>query len=187
MNIFRSLWGKSAGETEQDLGISRRRLYRLAYSWCHDSALADDLVQETLIKALRKGEQVRKGRCADSWLCSVMANCWRDQLRGRRDHDDAALDTLVDGDTPESVHEQDETTLRVRRAVGRLPMGQRQVLTLVDLEGFSYADVAQTLDIPVGTVMSRISRARVALRELLLTVDGADESRPARPQLRSVK
>ena len=60
---------------------------------------------------------------------------------------------------------------RVRRAVGTLPLAQRQVVTLVDLEGFSYASVAEILDIPVGTVMSRLSRGRRALRDRLLDMN----------------
>lgn len=69
--------------------------------------------------------------------------------------------------TPEQQHAETELVARVRRAVAALPLGQRQVVTLVDLEEMSYSAAAQALDIPVGTVMSRLNRARIALRDLL--------------------
>jgi RNA polymerase sigma-70 factor (ECF subfamily) len=73
----------------------------------------------------------------------------------------------------------------VRKAISRLPMGQRQALTLVDLEGCSYIEVAQILDIPIGTVMSRLSRARATLKAKLLEADLAPEGTVSR--LRTVK
>lgn len=69
--------------------------------------------------------------------------------------------------TPEQQHTENELVSRVRRAVAALPLGQRQVVTLVDLEEMPYGAAAQALSIPIGTVMSRLSRARVALRDLL--------------------
>ena len=81
---------------------------------------------------------------------------------------------LVDDETPECLHHRQDVIEQVRHAVSRLSEGQRQVVTLVDLEGFSYTEVANILAIPVGTVMSRLSRARSALAEMLL---------PKRPEL----
>ncbi len=77
---------------------------------------------------------------------------------------------MVDRWTPEHATHEDQVAQRVRKAVATLPLAHRQVVTLVDLERFSYAAVAQILDIPVGTVMSRLSRGRRALRERLLDV-----------------
>lgn len=150
---------------------SRSRLYRVAYSWSHDAALADDLVQETLAKALNNAAQLREPEMMRSWLFSILSNCWRDHFRGLRDMDD--INEIEDFRcavelTPEDVHSKNQVVAKVRNAVIGLPLGQRQVVTLVDLEEFSYAEVAAILDIPVGTVMSRLCRARQALKQSLL-------------------
>lgn len=156
------------------LEAMRPRLYRLAYAWCHDPHLADDLTQETLAKALGRSAQLRDAAALESWMFSILNNCWRDFLRGRRDFGDVDdLDELVFDPSPgpEGLYASRQTTTRVRNAIQPLPMAQRQVVTLVDLEGCSYADVARILDVPVGTVMSRLARARQALKARLLTAE----------------
>lgn len=155
---------------ESRLGESRCRLWRLAHSWCRNRALADDLVQDTLAKALDRHNQLRDPESMHAWLCSILANCWHDHLRGGRDTLD--IDTVEESALPSTCCPeedclQNEIVRRVRAAVGVLPAGQREVVTLVDLEEFSYAEVAAILDVPIGTVMSRLSRARAALREAL--------------------
>jgi RNA polymerase sigma-70 factor (ECF subfamily) len=148
----------------------RAALFRVACAWSHDRTLADDLAQEAIAKALERAEQLRDPERLRSWLFGIMTNCWRDHLRALRPTAD--IDTLDDEsfgceETPESALARTQIVHRVRTAVARLPSGQRQVLTLVDLEEFSYADVATILGIPIGTVMSRLCRARLALRDLL--------------------
>jgi RNA polymerase sigma-70 factor (ECF subfamily) len=147
----------------------RPRLYRLAYAWCHDACLADDLAQEAVIKGLKSVHQLKDESVLEAWLYSILNNCWRDHFR--RAHPQADLDEIMelpaDSPTPEQQHADSELVGRVRRAVAALPLGQRQVVLLVDLEELSYGAAAQALGIPVGTVMSRLSRARAALRELL--------------------
>ncbi|HEY0663510.1 MAG TPA: RNA polymerase sigma factor, partial [Thiobacillaceae bacterium] len=152
-------------------GIEAHRplLYRIAYAWSHDAALADDLVQETLSRAWSRRSQLRDEAALKGWLVSIMNRCWLDHLRSRRDFEDVAElhDTLESGaDTPEVCCDRKQVIACVRAAVARLPLAQRQVLTLVDLEEFGYAEVAAILDIPVGTVMSRLSRARAGLKTL---------------------
>ena len=162
-------------------------LYRIAYAWCHDPALADDLVQETLSKALTQRSQLRVEASLKAWTVAIMNHCWLDHLRSRRDFDDVEdwQDTLESSaDTPEASCNREQVIACVRTAVARLPMGQRQVLTLVDLEEFGYAEVADILNIPVGTVMSRLSRARASLKNFL---DTAMQQPAARPLLRRVK
>lgn len=160
----------------------RGRLYRTAYAWTHDPALADDLVQETLARGLRSAGQLRDAAALPAWLFGILTNCWRDHLRRERTTVDEHHDLPDAGPTPDEEVEQAERAREVRRAVGQLPLGQRQVLTLVDLEGFSYAEVAEILDIPIGTVMSRLCRGRRALAAAL------EPLAPARgPALRRVK
>ena len=156
---------------------SRDRLYRMAFSWTHDPALADDLVQQTCYQALRKQRHLRDIDAADAWLFRILANCLADHHRARREVLGGDDLVMVEKWTPEHATQEDQIARRVRRAVGELPLAHRQVVTLVDLEGFSYSTVAQILDIPVGTVMSRLSRGRRALRDQLLEAgvrDGAN-------------
>lgn len=155
---------------EEKLAQSRPRLLRLAQSWCRSRAVADDLVQETLAKALRQHGQLRDAEALHGWLCSILANCWHDHLRSHKDMgdlEDVPEEQLQADGSPEADYLQGEVVRRVRRAVAELPEGQREVITLVDLEEFSYAEVAAILEIPLGTVMSRLSRARSALKEKL--------------------
>lgn len=166
---------------EERMEESRPRLWRLAHSWCRNRALADDLVQEALAKALRHHGQLRDDNALHAWLCGILANCWHDHLRGHRDMADVAdIDEsrLVAEGTPEASCLQSEVVRRVRQAVAALPMGQREVVTLVDLEEFSYAEVAAILEIPIGTVMSRLSRARSTLKEGLREHNGCGMPTP---------
>src|SRR3990172_3948986 len=146
---------------------SRARLYRMAYSWCHDPLLADDLVQETLVKAMRKRSQLRDPGARDAWLFRILANCFRDHFRRARPADDIDDMELPDARTPEYLALETEVVRKVRNAIARLPVGQRQVVALVDLEGMSYLQVAAILDVPIGTVMSRLCRARGHIKKTL--------------------
>lgn len=145
----------------------RPQLYRLAWSWCHDAQQADDLAQEALLRGLERIDQLRDSAQLKFWLCRIMSNLHKDTLRARKELVDADEVVLwAEGDPESAMGRQQQITL-VRSAVARLNDDQRKVLTLVDLMEFSYAQVAQILDIPVGTVMSRLNRARQRLRGLL--------------------
>ena len=146
----------------------RPNLYKVAYSWCHAADIADDLVQDTVIKAMRNASSLRDINKMNSWLFTILANCWRDYLRRQKPTDDIDECIFTDDDSPELAQERQNITDIVQQAVAGLPQGQRQVLSLVDLEGFSYAEVAEILGVPAGTVMSRLNRARKALSEQLL-------------------
>lgn len=170
----------------------RPRLYRLAYSWCHEAALADDLAQEALIKALVRVDQLRDAQALESWLFSILNNCWRDHLRGRRNFADVDdLDEVIvdESPSPEQLYASRQTSQRVRLAIAGLPIGQRQVITLVDIEECSYANVAAILELPVGTVMSRLARARQALKQQFMA-ESITETAPLeqpRANIRRVK
>ena len=154
---------------------SRGMLCRMAYAWCHDRDLADDLAQSAIEKALRASGQLRDPGRVKAWLLQILANCLRDHVRARRDHVDleSVVDTIAsDRASPEEARESADLVRRVRSAVAGLPLGQRQVVTLVDLEECSYAEAGEILEIPIGTVMSRLCRARGALREKLEPVAG---------------
>jgi len=162
-----SLFCKSR-EFKQQLELLRPRLYRLAFSWTQDHALADDLTQDALAKALKNSNQLRDSKKQDSWTFGILHNCYRDYFRKQKQLENIDDFNLIDEHQPETDYEHYSITEAVRNAVSKLPDNQRQILTLVDLEGFSYADVAQILDVPTGTVMSRLCRARKALASKLL-------------------
>lgn len=173
-------------DARKKLEHHRARLYRVAYAWSHNPALADDLVQETLTKAMQKSSQLRDPSAGEAWLYSILSNCYRDHFRRNRETEDIDKVELVHESTPESENSRLETVEKVRLSIAKLPEGQRQVVTLVDLEGFSYAEVASILNIPIGTVMSRLCRARSALRKHLL-VDFNDRSDATDVHIRRIK
>lgn len=180
-----AFFGRHAA-VRRELEASRGLLYRMAYAWCRDAALADDLAHEAAEKALRQAGQLRDVERLRAWLLRILANCARDHARLRREQVELAAieETLAAaGPTPEEAQASSQLALRVRRAVAALPLGQRQVVTLVDLEGCTYAEVGEILEIPIGTVMSRLCRAREVLRERLASL--ASEALGTR--LRSVK
>ena len=148
----------------------RERLYRLAVSWCHDAMLADDLVQESLGKALQKHDQLKDLDKLDAWLFRILHNTWMEYLRKHKPTTDLDGFDPIDEESPENILSYEQLVTRVQQAVSKLPMAQRQVMTLVDLESSSYADVAEKLDIPIGTVMSRLNRARATLKRQLISV-----------------
>lgn len=164
---------------------ARQRLFRVALAWCGDSMLADDLVQETLTTGLQKIHHLRDPDRLYAWLYSILNNCWKQHLRGQRPHEQIDEQRPCDDPAPDAAAGQLETVARVRRAVAALPLDQRQVLALVDLEGFAYCEVARILDIPIGTVMSRLHRGRKALLVALETQATVGARHTA--QLRRVK
>ena len=142
------------------------RLRRYARALVGDRATADDLVQDTLERAWAKLHLYRRGTDLRAWLFTVMHNVHVNRVRASR-----STDTLGD-EMPELAQRAPQSdALLVRdldRAIARLPAEQRAVLLLVTLEEMSYDQVARTLGIPIGTVMSRLSRAREKLRALML-------------------
>lgn len=157
-------------ELKGKIAAQRDRLYRIAYSWCHDEALSDDLTQETITKALNNCGSLNKPESLNCWLYGILANCWRDHFRRLHEHEDIDSYVFTSDVTPESEYNRQYITNTILTAISKLPVSQRQTLTLVDLEGFSYAEVAQILKTPIGTVMSRLCRARKGLTKQLLTL-----------------
>ena len=157
-------------------------LRRYARALTGDAWAADDLVQDTLERACRKWLLWRSGSNLRAWLFTLMHNLYLNQRRGVTATlalDDDAMAAMPNPDGP--AH---DTLLDLDRCLQRLPAEQRAVLLLVTLEDMAYADVARVLKIPVGTVMSRLSRARTALRAAL---DGQPKAGAhANPALRRV-
>lgn len=133
-----------------------------------DRSAADDLVQDTLERAWNRLHLWREGSDLRAWLFSIMHNLRVDQLRqpglNTSPMDDEWADAPVRGTQTDRLEIRD-----LESALMRLPLEQREVLLLVGLEDMSYEEVARTLGIPLGTVMSRLSRARERLRLILKT------------------
>ncbi len=128
------------------------------------------MVQAACERALARSNRFEPGSRLDSWMYRIVQNLWVDQLRRRR-HGEVGVDPADLAEYPggDSAAEAEEKLYlaEVRRAIGRLPAEQREVLLLVSVEGAPYKQAAEILDLPIGTVMSRLSRARLALgREL---------------------
>lgn len=148
-------------------------LYRVALRLTGDPAAAEDLVQDTILKALRGWKSFRPGSNARAWLVTILRNQfingWRKVKRAPQQVDVEAVPEFVDGDNPDpegrffAALVDDE----VLAALDALPDDFRDVVVLSDLEGLPYAEVAEALDIPVGTVKSRLFRARRILQGTL--------------------
>ena len=142
------------------------RLRRYARALLGDRAAADDLVQDTLERAWSRRHQWRTGSDMRAWLFGIMHNLRVDLLRRPR-LSTQSIDT-DDFELPTRPTQADALELRdIESALGQLADEQREVMLLVALEEMSYADVATTLGIPVGTVMSRLSRGRERLRLIM--------------------
>ncbi|MFZ5508496.1 MAG: RNA polymerase sigma factor [Pseudomonadota bacterium] len=154
------------------------RLRRYARALTGDPARADDLVQDTLERALGRFFLFRPGNLR-AWLFSIMHNLFINQAKARRDglwEDEAVLAEL-----PARATQDDALEMRdLARCLQALPPQQREVLLLVGLEEMSYEEVARVLGVPLGTVMSRLFRARERLRGLLAGL-------PAQARLKVVK
>nr|WP_228640183.1 RNA polymerase sigma factor [Kangiella geojedonensis] len=136
---------------------------RFAFSLTGSDHDADDLMQNTLERILDKG--VPDDVHLTKWAFRVCRNLWIDEYRSRKVRQDATQkpelqESAVDGD---KIITNQITIAQVQRAMNQMPEELRSILSLVVVEGLSYKEVASTLDIPIGTVMSRISRARVAM------------------------
>ena len=145
------------------LGQVQRRLFGYACALCSDIPSAEDLYQDTVLRAMTAASTPVDFLSYRVWLFKIMRNLWIDRLRA-----DARLPEFDDGAEIEDLptaqsDDQVVNALAVRQAFSKLSKAQRDILALVDICGFSYADAAELLDVPQGTIMSRVSRARAAL------------------------
>lgn len=151
---------------QRDLLALIPKLRRFALSLSGNPADGDDLVQAACEKALRNQDRFQPGSRMDSWMYRIIQTAWLDDLRKRKvrgvvvDPDDVEIG---DGGRAAQLPEDRMMLERTTAAMARLPEAQRAVLSLVAIEGLSYKEAADVLDLPVGTVMSRLSRAREAL------------------------
>lgn len=160
-----------------DLQVHIASLRRYAYVLCRNDADADDLVQQALVKAIAGAHTYRPDQDLRAWLFSILHNAFVSQQRqfARRARAARFLEsTLRETDTPpdQEQHVEAQQTLNM---LSRLTPDQQSVLVLIAVEGLSYAEAAKTLDVPIGTLMSRLARGREELRRLLAS-DGRSGS-----------
>jgi RNA polymerase sigma factor (sigma-70 family) len=159
-------------------------LYNFARWLAHDSNDAEDLVQETYLKALRSFASFQSGTNFRAWMFRILRNNFLSscsQLERRMtvamDSEEDGPELAVDRETPETILMNRSNSQLVQRAIDDLPMHYREALLLCEVEEMSYQEIAEILTIPMGTVMSRLARARKAVRESLLSTTGAPRSR----------
>lgn len=148
------------------------RLRRYARALTGDRTLADDLVQDTLERALSRFHLWRHGSDLRAWLFTIMHNIFVNQARARMRHQHEALEANA---AVESMRAREPDWLELRdldSALAQLPHEQRAVLLLVGLEQLTYEEAARVLQVPIGTVMSRLSRGRERLRAVLAAGGG---------------
>jgi RNA polymerase sigma-70 factor (ECF subfamily) len=160
-----------------DILASVPSLRAFAISLSGNGDRADDLVQETLLRALANIDSFQPGSNLPAWLFTILRNLFRSEYRKRRREVEDA-----DGRYAETLKSHPEQTGRVefeefRTALAKLPSDQREALILVGASGFSYEDAAAICGCAVGTIKSRVNRARSKLSALLY-VDGADDFGP---------
>lgn len=155
-------------EVEQGLEAMLDRLWRFALMRCGDQATADDLVQAACLRALERAEQFEPGSRLDSWLYTILESIWRNMTRAQSVRRGNGITDVADAHL-ESADPDEDTRIAVAdtmRHIAELPAGQRTVLLLTSIEGLSYAETARVLDLPSGTIMSRLAAARTKLRTL---------------------
>ena len=155
---------------ERELLTLLPRLRRFARALTHDAADADDVLQVALERALKAQGQWARGTRLDSWMMKIVRNCWIDEMRSRARR--ARIFAPEEDGEMVGVDMQHEIEARaemhaVDRAMASLSPEQREVIALVLVEGLAYREAAELLDIPMGTLTSRLTRGRQALVQLL--------------------
>jgi len=150
------------------------QLFNFAHWMAQNREEAEDLVQETYAKALRGFSSFQPGTNFRAWMYRILRNTFltsRTGLQATRtvpfEDEDGAEIAVADSGTPEAILIERSNQQLVQDAIAELPVKAREILLLCEVEEMSYQEIAETLSIPIGTVMSRLSRSRTALREIL--------------------
>lgn len=161
---------------EREALVHLDSLYRMALRLTRNAAEADDLVQETMLKAYRAWDQFEKGTNAKGWLLTILRHAFINEYRRRSRHPETVdLDAIepfsvfsdLQDDDPQGTFFDRIVDDEVLRAIDGLPEQFRETVVLSDVEGLSYEEIARVLSVPVGTVKSRLFRARHLLQQKL--------------------
>jgi RNA polymerase sigma-70 factor (ECF subfamily) len=164
--------GGSKRKIETLVDVHYEALYRYAYRLSGASQTAEDLTQETFCQAQNKLHQLRDETKAKSWLFSILRNAFLHRLRSSKQEKEISLDGI--GEVPERAVEPalPIDSAQLQQALNELPEAFRTSIILYYFEDFSYKDIAEQMNVPLGTVMSRLARAKTFLRQRL--TDQAD-------------
>ena len=174
LNQFRNCLSESEDLEcfEKHLSPHVSMLYKSAIRMCGSPNDAEDLVQETLYCAIKSFHQLQDPKKSKSWMFSILRNLFLkdiEKTKKRAEIDfDLVCDKLTDRDHPESDFLRTEVKINIQGALGNLDAKLRNALVKYYFDGLSYKEISATLDIPIGTVMSRIARAKVYLKQELL-------------------
>ncbi|HEY0210848.1 MAG TPA: sigma-70 family RNA polymerase sigma factor [Acerihabitans sp.] len=154
-----------ADEIRGELGHHLARLWRYGMVLSRKHDIADDLVQATCVRALERAGQFAAGTTLDRWLFTILHSIWVNEVRSRLIRQGQGFVDIDDVDSQTDDHNalNDILANQIMTRVNRLPEAQRNALFLVYVEGFSYQEAAQTLSVPIGTIMSRLATARQRL------------------------
>ena len=160
---------KSESEIREGLPGLMPRLWRYAMVLSSDRSLAEELVQATALRALERAGQFQPGSRLDHWSFAILSSIWKNDLRARKVRLGAGHVPVEEVELSDTKSDPEVNILarQVLSLMSQLPDAQRETLFLVYVEGFSYAEAAERLDIPIGTVMSRLANGRKRLKTVM--------------------
>ncbi len=159
-------FSKRSKNLETQIGLAHPAVWRFALAMTGRQDIADDLAQSAVLRALERTEQFKTGS-VEAWCITICRSIWLNELRAREVRDRAAI-SISDTSAAAQLFSDAETNLFAREVftkVMELPEAQRETVALVYVSGFTYSEAAEILDVPIGTIMSRLSAARRKLLE----------------------
>jgi RNA polymerase sigma-70 factor (ECF subfamily) len=151
----------------EHVGLLLPRLRRFARALTRHAADADDLVQLAVERALMRSQQWQPGSSLTNWMLAIVRNAWIDETRARRRRDAVLAPEDAAAEVGDTGTDRDIELWSIQSALERLPEEQRVAVALVLIEGLSYREAAQVMDVPIGTLTSRLARGRLALQAML--------------------
>ena len=151
----------------EQVGTLLPRLRRFARALTRHPQDADDLVQLAVERALTRSTQWRPDSSLTNWMLAIVRNAWIDETRARHRRDAVLVPENEAVDVGDTGTDRDIEWWSIQSALGRLPEEQRLAVALVLIEGLSYREAAQVMEVPIGTLTSRLARGRVALQSML--------------------
>lgn len=165
---------------EELVSFYEKRVFNFAFRICGNYDQANDVAQEAFIRIINSAKTFRGESSFSTWIYRIVKNVYLDEIKKSKSHRLTSLDDYVeleessvsreikdDKPSPDEIVQKNEQSKTIQRAISALPENQRMIISLYHLQNQSYEEISAVLDLPVGTVKSRLSRARLALAEIL--------------------